>query len=330
MGGLGLDFGPFGGGPGAFPVRTDGQAEDWFGAPQAFPEEVFWLRIAGQIKETGRGGPHRPAFGFAQVIDAGPDELPGDEIVVAGRQPLVVAGAVLAAQERAVGIGCVVGGVEIFLIIVAYDVELGAVAGNIRQFRKGDGRRDRPGRVMLLDDCDELPGDAGQPLGVRLVGIVHHFLGRFAGVVVARHRQEARVAIGIVGVVDFVADAPQDDRRMVVLYAFPLVEGFVDDQEAQRIAEVQQLGVGRIVAHADGVATHGLEFGKAIRPDRRGDSRAQAAGVVVQADSLQLQIGVVEEEAPIRVETEGPDADGGRGPVCCFPIRHDLRSQRVQ
>ena len=117
---------------------------------------------------------------------------------------------------------------------------------------------------------------------------------------------------GRVGVLlaHLVANAPDDDGRVVAvaadhgagvllapvvenevevvgrLLALPRVEHLVDDKEAHAVAEVEQLGRGRIVGQADSVATGlgqelELAFGGATV-----EGRTKAAEVVVLVDAL--------------------------------------------
>ena len=70
------------------------------------------------------------------------------------------------------------------------------------------------------------------------------------------------------------------------LLALPRVEHLVDDKEAHAVAEVEQLGRGRIVGQADSVATGlgqelELAFGGATV-----EGRTKAAEVVVLVDAL--------------------------------------------
>ena len=106
---------------------------------------------------------------------------------------------------------------------------------------------------------------------------------------------------------DLVAGAPQDDRGVVAvavdevrdvplgplgevavvalghLADGPLVEGLGHDEEAQAVAEVEELGRRRVVRGADGVRAHRLEHLEPALPDplrhRRADrARRRGAG----------------------------------------------------
>ena len=210
----------------------------------------------------------------------------------------------------------------------------------------------------------------GEALGVGAGGIVHALRLRLVGVVVAGnaaagHGHETRVAVGIVGVVDLVADAPEDHARVIavaqdhvceialvprgkgsvvalifgriyivslpplVFGTFPLVKRLVYHEEAEDIAQRVQLGRVRIVAHADRVASHLLEFCEPAPPHLAGDSGTETARVVVQADALE-QIGLpVEEKASVRMKAEASDADLHLMYLVGFPVG-DIRFHRVQ
>ena len=175
------------------------------------------------------------------------------------------------------------------------------------------------------------------------------------------------MAVGIVGIIDLVSDAPEDDGRMVsvakhhggqilfmplrevlkvalvsgrinvvargplVLGVFPFVKGLVHHQEAQSVAQVIQLRHMRVVAGADGVAAHFLQGKQTPFPYLAGHSRAETARVVVDAYALQLHAASVQEEALVRIETEGTDADGALVyPVRSRSVHGKLRHQRIK
>ena len=94
-----------------------------------------------------------------------------------------------------------------------------------------------------------------------------------------------------------------------VLWPLPLVKRLVHHEEAEGIAQRVQLGRVWIVAHADRVAAHFFEQDEPAVPYLAGDSSAQAACVVVQADALEQIRFPVEEKSPVGMETESSDAD---------------------
>ncbi len=112
--------------------------------------------------------------------------------------------------------------------------------------------------------------------------------------------------LGVGGVVDFVAGGVEDDAGVVavaldgvggvaegpvfevevvvvgVLGYGPGVEHFVHDEEAHAVAEVEELGRGRVVGGADGVDAEGAEGGEAALPDGQGDGGADGSAVGVE------------------------------------------------
>ena len=93
----------------------------------------------------------------------------------------------------------------------------------------------------------------------------------------------------------------------LVLAAFPFVKGFIDHQEAHAVAQIEQLGIRRIVAGADRVAARFFQLFKAPSPYVFRHGGAQRARVVVEADAFQLPARPIEEETFIRVKAEGAD-----------------------
>ena len=95
----------------------------------------------------------------------------------------------------------------------------------------------------------------------------------------------------------------------LILRALPLVKRLVHHEEAHLVAQVKQMGVGRVMRGAHGVAAHGLEAGEAARPDGLRHSRAEAARVVMNAQALELHIDAVEPEARVAVKADGEHAE---------------------
>ena len=81
--------------------------------------------------------------------------------------------------------------------------------------RRGDGA----GGILLLDLVRQHGGQDGQTLHVRLSGIVHALRRGLVRVVVARHGGEAGMAVGIVRIIDLVADAPHQNAGVIAIPA---------------------------------------------------------------------------------------------------------------
>src|ERR1019366_7378688 len=145
-------------------------------------------------------------------------------------------------------------------------------------------------------------------------------------------------ALGVGLVADFVAGAPQYDARVIAvamdevldvalvplveivgvaigadlaLADLPLVERLVHHQEAHAVAEVHEFGGVGIVAGADGVAAHLAQDFEAALPDALRDGGADASGLMVQADAVELDAFAVEQESLVGVEDGFADAGGG-------------------
>ena len=236
--------------------------------------------------------------------------------------------------------------VKILPVVVTDHVQLVSIAGMVGQLGEAQSAGDGPGVVQPVDDFRQFFGDRGQPTRVGLAGVIKPFGSRLVGVVVAQGFLEQGRHVGIVGVVDLVADAPQDHAGMVpvpqhhggqvalvpfgevlgiaemlgrvhvvplppfVFRALPFVKGFVHHQEPQLVAQIQQIGIGRIVGGADGVAACVLEFEQPALPHVLRHRRAEAPSVMVDAEALDFHGFSVQEEALVGVEPEGADTHG--------------------
>ena len=232
--------------------------------------------------------------------------------------------------------------VAVFGVVVPYDIDRLGVLRLVGHHHAGQ----RPGhRTRGVDGpyagCQAF-GNPSDALGVRGFGIVsaEHRLRD-------RRSVEDRVRIGVVRVVDLVADRPQEDRRVVSVAAhhvrhvaldpllekvvrtveargsdvppldpfalgeLPLVGGLVHDQQPQFVAEVVDDGRLGVVAHADGVDPDGAEVFEPTAPHLGRHGGAQNPGVVVQAYALDLHPAAVECEPAVGIEVERaqPGAD---------------------
>jgi len=134
---------------------------------------------------------------------------------------------------------------------------------------------------------------------------------------------------------DFIANAPQNDARVVAVATDhahqvplaplfkeppvaiphpalgydPFIERLVHDDRAHPVAEIEQFRRRRVVAGADRVAAHRLEDLKLSLDRTAMHGRSQAAQVVVVAHALYLQAPAIEQEAPVGRELDGADAE---------------------
>ena len=115
-----------------------------------------------------------------------------------------------------------------------------------------------------------------------------------------------------------------------VFRALPFVEGFVHHQQAQFVAKVQQVRIGRIMGRAQSVAARRLEFAQPPFPHVFRHRRAQAARVVMHAHAPQLHIFPVQEKARVRVKAEHAEAGFQKRRVHHIAVLQRLSFQHVQ
>ena len=132
--------------------------------------------------------------------------MSGNVFVVEDGLPCAVAVAVFTAEEGFVREAGVVLFVELFLIIIADDVERVDIADIGGEFGERDGGGDGAGGIAPLDDGDEFPCDNGEAFHIGASAVVFAFGFGFVGVVVAKNLIEKRSYIGVIGIIDFVAD----------------------------------------------------------------------------------------------------------------------------
>ena len=91
--------------------------------------------------------------------------------------------------------------------------------------------------------------------------------------------------------------------------AVPFVESLIPNHNTHPVAQVEQLGCGRVVAGADGVyphVLHDLQF-PLHRPGVEG--HAQRAEVGMQADAVQLHAPAIQMETVVGSELKCADAE---------------------
>ena len=151
-----------------------------------------------------------------------------------------------------------------------------------------------------------------------------HSAGGIQGAhLIAELFQRLKEVFAVLGA-DLVADAPEDDRRMVAVAAqhdldflealfvvdqikvhaavLPLIAVFVDDQQPQLVAQVIKLLRHRIVGAAHGVDAELFSAHKAAPPQLDGNSRTESASVVVEIDAPELHFDAVQDKAVLLVE----------------------------
>ena len=160
-------------------------------------------------------------MGFAQVIDARPEKLSQHVFVLRHGTPGCQGVRILAAQDDALGISLVIGGVMWLQIVVAGDVQEVREPRRVRRLNIRQRLRHRTCSVERLHRANELARHWRQQIGVEHSGF--------------QPVPSARMPERVARIIDFIPDAPQYDRRMIAVAKHhvlnvprgPLVEDFV-------------------------------------------------------------------------------------------------------
>ena len=183
--------------------------------------------------------------------------------------------AILAAVDHAAWKTLVILRIELFAIVVTRNVQCVGKAGAGRQLRKRHGASNRTGAIHIVNDLRQLPRQHRQTARIWFAHIVHTLGGRFIGIVIAKHFLKKWRDIGIIGIIDLIADGPEDYAGMVaisfdhafqislvplrkilciaevlrridivtvppfVFGALPFVEGLIHDQQPHLVAQIQ-------------------------------------------------------------------------------------------
>ena len=147
---------------------------------------------------------------------------------------------------------------------------------------------------------------------------------------------------------DLVTDAPYQDRRMVTvaphhvgevalmplieeagivvlrLPSAPHVETLVHDDEAHRVAHIEQLRSGRIMTATDGVDTHLLQFEELPVQSVFIECSPETTEVMMVTDTIQLHVLAIEPEAGLGIETIVTEARRRRHLVNSLVVHNDL------
>ncbi len=222
--------------------------------------------VVGAVEEAGGGDDVGPAAGLAEVIDAGPEELPGKGGVVAEGEPGFAGFVGFGANDFAGGVGAVGGGEFAVAVILADDIDdFGeAVVVGVIDVGAHDGDGDGTRWIELMGEIAQGGGGG---------------FGDVDGAHGAGELVEGGVGILREDIPDFVAQRIEDDGGViavgfddggeialvpvfeieVVIGGFfadgPGVEGFIHDEEAEAVAEVVEFRGHGCVGGADGVDT---------------------------------------------------------------------------
>ena len=129
----------------------------------------------------------RPAVRFSQVINAGPEELAADIIVIPYSLPGLIAVSVFTAQERQGGKTAVILFIQMLFIVVAHHIQRVEIMQPGGKLRECCGQRYRACGIVLSYNAGQLCRDGRKPFHVRLIRIVHPLRGGLIFVIVARH-----------------------------------------------------------------------------------------------------------------------------------------------
>ena len=174
-------------------------------APECCPVVSYGLDVACEVEQSCLGASCGPGSALAEVVDAGPEELAEDVGVVAHGFPGGEVVAVLAAVDDAAGVALVVFGVAALGVVVADDVHGFGVGCLVAHDDSCQGSGDGARGVDVAHDLGESLGDDAYALGIGLLRLIAaiHGLGDAATV-------EHGMRVGVVGIVNLVADAPHD------------------------------------------------------------------------------------------------------------------------
>ncbi len=259
---------------------------------------------ASAVEQTEIGGDGRPSARFAEVVDAGPQELAGVGRIVAQRQPHLAAVLIFGADDLARRLLAVGGEDLVFAIVLPDDVQqVGeAVVVVVTHVGPEQRLRDGPGRVGIMERGDQTLEDPAGEIGLRRVAdFIAGAIENDAGVVAVAEHGIARVCLG-----------PLTEIEVVVAGVFghrPHIEHLVHHQESHAVAEVEEFGGDRVVGGTDGVHAELLEGLQAPFPGADRDGGAECAGVAMKADPFDFEVTAVEPKAGIRVEVEFADTE---------------------
>ena len=170
------------------------------------------------------------------------------------------------------------------------------------------GQKHRPGAVQRADLLRQPLRD---PISVSRAGPLEDLIANGpendAGVVSVPQRKGFYIPL-----------PPLVEELVVAVGRFadvPAVKGFVDDEEAILVAQVQKPLGGRVVGQPQGVVAGlfvGLQHPAGLTVEVR---RAQGTGDMMDAAALELYGFAVDPQAVDRVHRHGADAEAGRGTV---------------
>ena len=182
-----------------------------------------------------------PLVRLAEIINSRPEKLAGNVAVCFHREPCVVLMAVFAAVNDPLRKFFMVGGVTRFLVIVTDGVEQFRQVDGVRHFDVRQRRRDGARAVQRFHGGNQRRG-AGQQVRGRWI---------FGMIIIAQRRIRKR----IIGIIHFVADAPENDARMIAVAADQI-------RNVRHRPLVENFAVAEMVRHAVVPAGHPFVFSR--------------------------------------------------------------------
>ncbi len=122
-----------------------------------------------------------------------------------------------------------------------------------------------------------------------------------------------------------------EEPGIVVIGLFPLphVEGLGHDQYAHLVRQFHKFDCRHVVRRPDGIDAHFLQDGH-LSPERSPvHGSAEGSQVMVLADPVELYMHIIEEKAPVAVETYRPEPEILDDRVLYFAVNYDLGFQPV-
>ena len=277
--------------------------------------------------------------GFAEIIEACPDEFPEDpaagvlhfEFAVGRACPRrkfeVIGGAQEIFMKMPFGSGF--DREEVFAARADCGRRFAAVLRDMRIFRVEFGVAVR--LVVPADDVER----GRKVVFHRVVGAVESGCdgtGRVGGVCDGGKFRGDFPSVRLALFVDFVADAPHDDRGVIAVAAdqvdevalvpfgiegavvvddfsvFPCVERLIEHGESHAVAEIEKFRILRVVRGADGIAADALQQTELAFDRGERKRRAERTEVMMQADSFEVIGFAVQEHPFFRIETDSAEA----------------------
>ena len=173
------------------------------------------LGEATEIEQSGVESSGRPCSRFTKIIRTCPDKLSEDKFFVLHCIPGIKAGTVFTAVDDTFGISGMIFIVAVFCIVISHYINSIGIFCFIGHH---DTRQSSCYRARSIDSAYAGCQTFGYHSDTHGVGCI--------GLIAAKHRLvdlcsiENRVGIGIVRIIYFIADTPQEDGGMIAVTAY--------------------------------------------------------------------------------------------------------------